>query len=110
MMTTSANIKELNSSNFRDTLVSGLNVVEFWAAWCTPCRIQSPIIDNLADKFGDRVNFFTINVEEYPNLASIYDVMNIPTIIIFKNGESIKKYIGIQNENTIYNELKDLLI
>ena len=62
-------------------------VVDFWAPWCGPCRMIAPIMDELASEHGDRVKFLKMNVDENPEVATRYDVLTIPTVVLFEGGE-----------------------
>ncbi len=69
-------------------------LVDFWASWCGPCRMISPLIDQLAEEFEGRAKVGKVNVDEQGKLALTYDVMTIPTIIIFKNGQIVEQVSG----------------
>ena len=89
-------VKKLTEANFeQDVLKSDKPVlVDFWASWCGPCRMVSPLIDQLAEEFDGRAVVGKVNVDEEGPLAIRYNVMTIPTIIIFKNGEVIDQVSG----------------
>jgi thioredoxin 1 len=74
-------------------------VVDFWAPWCGPCRVVSPIIDDLAGQHGDRVSFLKLNVDDNPATASRYNVLSIPTVILFEGGEPQDTVIGARSKN-----------
>ncbi|WP_218042161.1 thioredoxin [Infirmifilum lucidum] len=69
-------------------------VVDFWAEWCAPCRLTSPIVEEVAEKFAGRVAVLKVNVDENPEVAAVYDVMSIPTIIVFWRGREFKRFVG----------------
>ncbi len=69
-------------------------VIDFWAEWCAPCRQISPIIKDLAERYGDRVNIVKMDIEAYPNPAAQYGVRAIPTILAFKNGQVVEQLQG----------------
>ncbi|ABL78527.1 thioredoxin [Thermofilum pendens] len=69
-------------------------LADFWAEWCGPCRLTEPIFEELAAKYAGRVAFLKVNVDENPDLAVQYDVMSIPTMIVFKGGKEFKRFIG----------------
>ena len=79
-------------------------LVDFWAAWCGPCKMLSPVIDEIADERSD-IKVGKINVDEQPELASQFAVMSIPTLIVFKNGEIANKAIGVQSKDAILSML-----
>ncbi len=69
-------------------------LVDFWAAWCGPCRIVSPTIERFADKYKGKIKVVKVNVDENPELATKFDVMSIPTIILFEKGRPLDQQIG----------------
>lgn len=75
-------------------------VVDFWAEWCGPCRMVSPIIEDLADDYDGRVNFAKVNVDKAQDLASRYGVMSIPTVILFNKGEIVTKHVGAASKDS----------
>ena len=79
-------------------------LVDFWAAWCGPCKMLSPVIDEIADERSD-IKVGKINVDEQPELASQFAVMSIPTLIVFKNGEIANQAIGVQPKDAILSML-----
>jgi thioredoxin 1 len=91
-------VKELNADNFDAAIASGTVLVDFWAPWCGPCKMQGPILDKVADKIGDKAVIAKVNVDESPALAAKFGVRSIPTLILFKNGEKVKDFIGVQQE------------
>ena len=84
----------------KDVLASALPVVvDFWAPWCMPCRMVSPIIEQLADEYKGRVVVVKMNVDENPETSSQFAVMSIPTVMLFKNGKSVKSLVGAQSKD-----------
>lgn len=71
-------------------------VVDFWAAWCGPCRMIAPIIDQLADEYEGKLKVGKVNVDEQGQLAAQYGVMSIPTLVFFKNGEEVERVVGVR--------------
>ncbi len=91
-------VKELNADDFAGAIASGTVLVDFWAPWCGPCKMQAPILDKVADKVGDQVVIAKVNVDESPAIAAQFGVRSIPTLILFKDGEKVKDFIGVQQE------------
>jgi thioredoxin 1 len=75
-------------------------VVDFWAPWCGPCRAVTPVIEELAKEYTGKVVVGKLNVDENPEVAGQFNVMSIPTVIVFKNGEPIKSIVGAQSKET----------
>lgn len=83
-------------------------LVDFWAAWCAPCRIVSPVIDELAKEFEGKVKVGKLNVDENPNVATKFGIMSIPTIVIFKKGQVVKTMVGVQGKESYKKEIGKL--
>lgn len=81
-------------------------LVDFWATWCTPCKIQGPIIDELATELGDKAKFVKMEVDENPNTPGQYNVLSIPTLAIFKDGEMVWQGIGVHQKQALASELQ----
>ncbi|HIV03651.1 MAG TPA: thioredoxin [Candidatus Spyradosoma merdigallinarum] len=97
---------ELNEADFASAIKTDVPVlVDFWAPWCGPCRMLAPVIDQVASEIGAAAKIFKVNVDDSPNLAAQFGVMNIPTLIVFKNGEPVKKMVGVQSKDAILKAL-----
>jgi thioredoxin 1 len=83
--------------------------VDFWAVWCGPCKIMDPVVEKLAVKYGDRVLFGKVNVDEEMNLASRYQVFSIPTFMVFRNGQPMDAVIGAVGEASLERLVKSAL-
>ncbi len=88
-------MKELDVNSFDNVIKSSsLCLVDFWADWCIPCKRVAPILEELSKEYEGKVEFFKLNVDENPEIASKYRITSIPTMLIFKNGEPVDKIVG----------------
>jgi thioredoxin 1 len=94
-------VSEVTDANFEQEVVQSERpvVVDFWAPWCGPCRVVSPILDDLSSTHGDRVRFVKLNVDDNPRTASQYNVLSIPTVILFERGEPQETVIGARSKS-----------
>ena len=91
---------ELNDNNFEDSVKEGIAVIDFWAPWCGPCKMMTPVINKIAANNPDII-VGKVDIDASPQIAQKYNVMSIPTIIIFKNGEPVDQTVGVVNEKVI---------
>ena len=107
----SENITVLSDDTFAST-VSGEGepvLVDFWAEWCGPCKMIAPILDEIADEQVGSLKIAKLNVDEAPTTARQYEVMSIPTMILFKDGQPVKKIVGAKPKAALMGELADYL-
>lgn len=88
-------VMHLTKDNFDSVTSSGLVLVDFWATWCGPCRMQAPILDELDEQLGDKVKICKLDVDDEPAIAQRFGVFSIPTLMVFRNGEMISKEVGV---------------
>lgn len=87
---------ELTIDNFEQEVKEGTVVIDFWAPWCGPCRVQSPILEQLGEEMPD-VKIAKVNVDEEPALAQSFNVMSIPTLVFYRDGKQFNKVIGLHD-------------
>ncbi len=99
---------KLTDQNFeQEVLHADLPVlVDFWASWCGPCRMLSPVIAEIAEEYAGKVKVGKVNVDEQPNLANRYGIASIPTVMLFKNGEVVNTSLGYRPKNDLETMLK----
>ena len=104
-------IKQVSDATFdKDVLESGNPVlVDFWAEWCGPCKMIAPILDEVAGEQEGKVKVMKVNVDEQPDLARRFDVMSIPTLILFKDGAPAKRLVGARGKGQLLADLAEYL-
>jgi len=95
----------LNYPNFDKVVNNTTVLVDFWAEWCAPCKVQDPILDEVAKEINGKILIGKVNVDDNRTIASKYGIMNIPTMILFKNGEKVHQFVGVQSKEQIINVL-----
>lgn len=95
--------------SFEETVLKSKTpvLVDFYADWCTPCKIMLPIMENLSNEFKDKIMILKINIDENPDIAQKYSVMSIPTIILFKDGEPKKTSVGVTSKEKLVEMIQD---
>lgn len=101
----------LNEQNFETEVLKSETpvLVDFWAEWCGPCKMTGPVIDEIANEYDGKLKVGKVNVDENQTLAGKYNVMSIPTILIFKNKEVVKTMIGFQAKEVFKKEIDSIL-
>ena len=101
--------KILGKDNFNDTIANGVTLVDFWAEWCGPCRMQLPILEEVSEEIGETATVGKINVDHELELAQRFGVQSIPTLILFKDGEIVDKMVGVQAKETLVDKINNAL-
>lgn len=98
-------VTNLNTENFEKEVINSEKTVliDFWASWCGPCKMMSPVVDQIAEELNDSVKVCKVNIDEEQNLAVKYNVMSIPTFVVIKDGKEVGRTIGVQDKNDIIN-------
>lgn len=91
----------LNEEKFKEQSTKGVVLVDFWAEWCGPCQQMLPLLDQFAEKMGDKMTVAKVNVDENASIAAEYRVMSIPTLIILKDGEMVDQMVGVQTVDAL---------
>lgn len=97
-------VKEILSDEFKTVINEGKVVVDFFATWCGPCKMLSPVMDEISNELSD-INFYKVDVDKNEDIAREYGIMSIPTIIIFENGKVVNTLIGLRSKT----ELKEVI-
>lgn len=91
-------IEAITDQNFEEMTANGLVLIDFWATWCGPCRMQAPILENLAEEYEDRITICKIDVDENQATANQFGIMSIPTLLLKKDGEVVEQLVGVHSK------------
>ena len=84
-------------------------LVDFWAEWCGPCKMIAPVLAEIGEEHGDKIQIAKLNVDENPNTARRFDVMSIPTMIVFRDGQPAKRMVGAKGKGQMLQELAEFI-
>ena len=101
----SEKVRILTDQNFSAKTKNGAVLVDFWASWCMPCKLMAPVLNELAEEAGEKVIIAKLNVDEAKATASRFGVRSIPTMILFKNGKEIHRFVGVKTKDYLMREL-----
>ncbi|MCB8994412.1 MAG: thioredoxin [Bacteroidales bacterium] len=100
------NILTLTDKNFTQQTKNKLVIVDFWASWCGPCRMMAPVLNDVASELSGNSHVGKVNVEQYQSLAQKYKVRSIPTLILFKNGKEVNRFVGIKSKDYLLKQIQ----
>lgn len=105
-MTAANGVQNITDDNFVEVTGNGVSLVDFWAPWCAPCRIQGPILERVADQVGEKARICKLNVDENRESAMKYGITGIPTLLLFKDGEVVQQFVGVQPDNVLVSTIE----
>lgn len=102
---------DVKKSNFQEEVISAdkLVMVDLYATWCTPCKALAPVLEELADKYADKIKVVKVNVDEEESIAAKFGIASIPTVIFFKNGQTATSFVGLRSASEIEKMIEKLL-
>jgi thioredoxin 1 len=106
---TPAEVVALNEANFDAQIEQGVVLVDFWAAWCGPCRIQGPIVEQVAEQIGGAAKIAKLDVDAVPDIARRFGITSIPTLIVFKDGKPVQQFVGVTEAETLVSAIQAAL-
>lgn len=102
-------LKLTNKEDFESAIKSGVCLVDFNAVWCGPCKAQAPTIEKLADDFAGRATIAEVDVDSNQEAAVAYGVQSIPTLVVFKEGTEVQRFVGLQSESVLAGALEKVM-
>ena len=102
-------VKKVDQSQFDEVRKSKAAVVDFSATWCGPCKMLAPVLEEVSEEYAGKVNFFNVDVDENPDLAMQYKIMNIPALVVLKKGEKVDTQVGFAPKENIVEFIKKQL-
>ena len=102
----SHSILQLNAESFDAMIKQGVVLVDFWAPWCGPCRMQLPILEEVASRVAGKATIAKVNVDEAPELAGRFGIQSIPTLLLFKDGQQVKEFSGTQSRAVLMSAIE----
>lgn len=97
-----------SAEEFQNAITNGPAIVDFWATWCGPCKMIAPVIDQVAEELEGKIVVGKVDVDQCRETAMEYGVMSIPTVIYFKNGLEVKRFVGVQTKDKLLEAAKEL--
>ena len=98
----------LTDKNFQFQTKNKVILVDFWAEWCAPCRMMAPVLNDVAGELNGNAYVGKVNVEEYGSLAQQFQIRNIPTMILFKDGKEVRRFVGVKNKEFLLQQINEV--
>ena len=102
-------VKALLENEFENEIANGITVVDFFATWCGPCKMLSPVLDDLSEELDGKVKFLKSDVDVNQDLASKFNIMSVPSVLVFKDGQKVKTMVGYKPKEEILAELEKVM-
>jgi thioredoxin 1 len=102
-------IKELSDANFQAQVKNGVTLVDFWAPWCMPCKMMAPVLNETAEELGNSAKIGKLDVDSNRAASAKYGVRSIPTLILFKNGKEVNRFVGVKTKDFLLKEIKKVV-
>ena len=106
---TNSAIKQLSDANFQAQVKNGVTLVDFWAAWCMPCKMMAPVLNETADALGKTAQIGKLDVDSNRESSAKYGVRSIPTLILFKNGKEVNRFVGVKTKDFLLKEISKVV-
>jgi thioredoxin 1 len=106
---THAAIRELSDANFQTQVKNGVMLVDFWASWCMPCKMMAPVLNETAEVLGNDARIGKLDVDANRASSAKYGVRSIPTLILFKNGKEINRFVGVKSKDFLLKEIRKVV-
>jgi len=98
-------ILTLNNTNFQHQIKNKIVLVDFWASWCAPCRMMAPVLNEVAEELTGNAHVGKVNIEQYQSLASSYKIRSIPTMVLYKNGKEVTRFVGVKSKEFLLKQI-----
>ena len=99
-------IKKLSDQNFDHQIKNGIMLVDFWATWCMPCKMMAPVLNNLSEELTGNASVGKLDVDQNRTASAKYGVRSIPTLVLFKNGNEINRFVGVKTKDFLLKEIQ----
>lgn len=103
----SKDIHHLNEKNFKKATAKGIVLVDFWASWCMPCKMMTPVLNDLSEEMGKRAMVAKVDVEKHQALSTQFGIRSIPTLILFKDGKEVSRFQGVKTKSFLLSKIKE---